>query len=331
MRKGLYTAKLNKVGGHKTVNGWGSEGTPWFLANSSAEPVRVFGSLTLPPRSISTHPSVALAAAVGWRSPINATVRVTGRVADIDPNCGNGVGWSVELLHDGKKQIVASGLIDNGKAATLDPGAFPGLAAVNVQTGDLLSLVIDPRDRDHACDSTLIQLVISGDKGKKWDLTAEVVDSVQAGNAHADGQGNAAVWHFYAVAGGPLPAVPATIPAGSVLGRWSAASGAERGRLAAEVQKLLLRPAAPDGDKANATLYRDLTSAAGPLFAGVDFAATLDAAGKAKMAHWQQELAEARRTAAQPLPPPGPDDPAQNALRQMVWALLTGAEFRFNY
>jgi len=229
---------------------------------------------------------------------------------------------------------LASGVIDNGKAVTLDPATLPGLAAVKVHNGDLVSLVVDARDRDHACDSTHVELVITeaGDKGKKWDLTADVVDSIQAANPHADGQGNAAVWHFYAVGGGPAPVTPPTIPAGSVLARWSAAKPEELGKIAAEAQKVLLEAGPPAKDEANAALFRELTSASGPLFTGVDFSATLDADAKAKLIKWKTDLAEARRVAAQPLPEMGPaEDPAQQALRQMVWALLTGAEFRFNY
>ncbi len=290
-------------------------------------------SLTLPPRSISTHPSQELAAAVAWRSPIAGTVRISGLVADIDPNCGNGVGWSVELLHEGTKRILASGIIDNGKAVSLDPAKLLGLAAVNVKAGDFLSLVVDPRDRDHSCDSTHLEFVIAqtGEKGRKWDLTADVVDSIQAGNPHADGQGNAAVWHFYAIAGGPAPQAPATIPAGSPLAGWAKAGPEERGQIAARVQKLLVGMTPPPKDEADAKLFRELTAPSGPLFAGVDFSATLDAQAKAQLLRWKEELADARRVAAQPLPLAIPEDPAQSALRQMVWALFTGAEFRFNY
>ena len=251
------------------------------------------------------------------RSPVAATVSIAGKVADIDPNCGNGVGWSVELLHDGSKQILASGLIDNGKAMTLDSAKLTGLAAVKVERGDLLSLVIDPRDRDHSCDSTHIEFVITeaGGKGRKWDLTADVVDSIQAGNPHADSQGNVAVWHFYTIAGGTAPAVPPTLPAGSVLARWSetatrlrqakapdAAGREELRKLAAEAQKVLLGPAPATKDGGNAILFRELTTASGPLFDGIDFSTSLDGQLKTQLAKWNEELAQARRLAAQPLP-----------------------------
>ena len=293
VRKGLYTTKVNEFASHKAVNGWGSGETPWLMANAGKEPV-TFGTLTLPPRSVSTHPSPTLAAAVGWRSPIAAAVTITGKVSDVDPNCGNGVGWLVELLHDGTKQILASGIIDNGKSA-----ALPGATVAQVHEGDLLSLVVDARDGNHACDSTHVEFVVAeaGGKGRKWDLAADVVDSIQAANPHADGQGNAAVWHFYAIAGGAAPAVPPSIPPGSVLARWPAAVAHLRAtptaggreeltKIAAEAQKLLLAPAA-------AALYRDLTAASGPLFGGVDFSATLDAEAKGKLARWNAELAEA--------------------------------------
>jgi hypothetical protein len=336
VRKGLYTAKVTDFGGNKAANGWGSGATPWLVVNAGREPVR-YSSLTLPPRSVSTHPSPTLAAAVGWRSPIAGTVTVAGKVVDVDPNCGNGVGWSVELLHDGRKQVLASGVIDNGKAVTLDPAALPGLIAVRVAAGDLLSLVIDPRDGDHACDSTHIEFVVTevGDKGRKWDLAADVVDSIHAANPHADGHGNAAVWHFYAIAGGAAPAAPPSIPAGSVLAQWAAAvkrpAREDLRKIAAEAQKLLLAPAPPEKDDANGALYRELTAANGPLFNGIDFSASLDAEAKDKLTKWAAQLAEARRAAAQPLPASAPEEPAVAALRQMVWALLTGAEFRFNY
>jgi Protein of unknown function (DUF1549)/Protein of unknown function (DUF1553) len=337
VRKGLYTTKVNDFGGNKTVTGWGSSATPWLIANPAKEPMR-FATLTLPPRSISTHPSPTLAGAIGWRSPITGTVTVTGKVADVDPNCGNGVGWSVELLHDGSKQVLASGVIDNGKSATL-----PGLAAVKVREGDLLSLIVDARDGNHACDSTHVEIVVTetSGKGRKWDLTTDVVDSIQAANPHADGQGNAVVWHFYAIAGGAAPALPPSIPPESVLARWPTAVARLRGKpvdagreelskIAAEAQKLLLAPTVPAKDEADAALYHELIGVSGPLFNGVDFSASLDGEAKGKLTKWNTDLAEARRVAAQPLPTAA-EDPTQSALRQMVWALLTGAEFRFNY
>lgn len=344
--RGHYTTRLTKTWGQATVNGWGTEATPWLLANTSNEPIR-YGTLTLPPRSVSTHPSPTLAAAVSWRSPLEGAVRVSGRVADVDPNCGNGVAWSLVVHREGEKETLASGILDNGRAVVLDPATLAALAEVRVRRGDVLSLVVDPRDGNHACDSTHVEFTLSerGGKGRKWDLAADVVDSIHAGNPHPDGQGNAGVWHFHTVEASSSPApVVAAIPAGSVLARWADAVGRirqgkvaetagreELSRLAAEAAKVLTAPPPAARNDPNAALLRDLTSGSSPLFGGIDFSASLDAGAKAKLAQWNAELEEARREAARPLPALAAEPPAQRALRQMAWALLAGAEFRFNH
>jgi hypothetical protein len=63
----------------------------------------------------------------------------------------------------------------------------------------MISLVVGPR-RTHYCDTTLIELVITevGGRERVWNLTHEVITTLQAANPHVDGQGNAGVWHFYA-------------------------------------------------------------------------------------------------------------------------------------
>ena len=61
------------------------------------------------------------------------------------------------------------------------------------------------------------------------------------------------------------------LPAGSLLARWqSAESQAEKQQLAEQLERLLTGPAPSAGaDTPDAALYRQLTSLAGPLFAGV--------------------------------------------------------------
>jgi Protein of unknown function (DUF1549)/Protein of unknown function (DUF1553) len=347
VKKGLYTTKLTQVRGQKSVNGWGSDATPWLMANSSEQPIRL-GTLTLPPRSVSTHPAPTRAAAVGWIAPAAGVVRVAGKLTDIDPNCGNGIAWSVEVLRDGGKQVLASGTIDNGKAATITADTVPALAEIKVQPGDLISLIVDAREQNHACDSTHVEFVVGelGGKARKWDLAADVVDTIHAGNPHADGQGNAAVWHFYAVSPpGSLPQARPSIPAGSALSRWSEQLGRlrqarqpdpaareELARLIRETHKLLTTSAAPAKGDPNAILLRELVSPEGPLFGGIDFSAALDAGAKAKLNTLNAELVQARRSAARPiLMVATAETQLQKGLQQMVWALLAGAEFRFNH
>src|SRR5206468_2216378 len=69
----------------------------------------------LPPKSLAIHPSPTGGVAVGWKSPISGTVRITGRVMDADNVCGNGVAWGLGLrLPSGGTLELLSGAIENG-------------------------------------------------------------------------------------------------------------------------------------------------------------------------------------------------------------------------
>src|SRR5262249_36453932 len=159
-----------------------------------------------------------------------------GSVTPAHPECGNGVTWSLHLRRGTTRQQLASG--EAHGAAEKKVGPFDGIA---VHAGDIVSLSIGPRNGDHSCDLTAIDLEIDGKKGEaqqKWNLADDVSSDVLAGNPHADRLGNANVWHFYTepdVAGAMAPVVPP----GSVLAKWLAAtSGKERQALALAVQKL---------------------------------------------------------------------------------------------
>ena len=67
---------------------------------------------------------------------------------------------------------------------------------VSVQPGDLVSILIGPRDGNHACDLTAVDLTLTGG-GREWNLARDVSPDILAGNPHADAQGNPGVWHFY--------------------------------------------------------------------------------------------------------------------------------------
>ncbi len=258
----LFTQKLEEAGGHDFVKGWGTTATPSLFANSSDEHVRIPGNMK--PHGVTVHPSPTLSAAVGWRSPISGVVRVEGAVMRAHPECGNGVTWAVELRRGPTRQMIARGEATGGAAVPIPP-----VESLAVQQGDLISLVIGPREANHSCDLTDIEFTITaaGDGDKAWSLTADVSPDVLAGNPHADRFGNDGVWHFYTE---PVQANDrgATIPAGSLLARWqTAASADERKQLAQSLEELLTEgppDTLPDFDK---ELYRQLTSLSGPLFA----------------------------------------------------------------
>ena len=260
---GHFTEKLSDIAGNPAVRGWGSPQTPSIIANSSAETLR-FSTLTVPGRSVMVHPSPSQEVAVYWRSPFGGKIRVAGMVADGDGNCGNGIAWRVELIGRGGPTGIAVGLMDNGGSASFAPSR-----EFTVQAGDLVMLAINPRDGQHTCDTTQIDLKMTeaGGAGRVWDLASEVVDRIHEGNPLADTYGNADTWHFCSSL--EQPAAPAPVPDGSVFAAWrDAVTGGKRKEVlhaaALAVQALLVARDAPH-DPVNAGLRQTLLDWDGPL------------------------------------------------------------------
>ena len=92
---GHFTKKLTSGGGLRLHQRLGHQRAPQLLANSSDQHVRIPGNMK--PHGVAVHPSPTLRAAVGWLSPVTATIRVEAAVTHAHPECGNGVTWSLEL------------------------------------------------------------------------------------------------------------------------------------------------------------------------------------------------------------------------------------------
>jgi hypothetical protein len=315
--RGLFTTKLTEVLGNKQISGWGSPDTPMVIAHTGGEPAKVL-TFTLPPRSIAMHPSPTKQVAIGWRGKFAGTVSITGRAADADASCGNGFDWSLVLRRGAVVTRLAGGGAENGGTQRFDESAdAKRLEAVQVEPGDLISLVIDAKGKAHECDTTAVELVIRETTGGKrtWNLTSDVVDSITASNPHADTHGNGETWYFYAIAldsdddGG-------AVPAGSLLAKWFAvvtgskqppASAQQRESLAAlvaSIQSLAVGgkpvpivPATDPVSAADAALHRDLTAINGPVWATIDLLAysEMDAAPLEAL---RRQLAEQSKVAA---------------------------------
>ncbi|RUL84894.1 DUF1592 domain-containing protein [Tautonia sociabilis] len=253
----ILSAPIQSVGGYDFVGGWGSPDTPNVIANRSDEQVRVPG--TMLPHSVAMHPSPGLRVAAGWRSPVDGTIRVGARVQHAHPECGNGVTWLVELRTAGTRRRLASGGV--GEITPVDVGPIEGLA---VRRGDLVVLSIGPRDGNHACDLTTVNLTLS-DGRHSWDLAGDVSPDIASGNPHADRLGNEAVWAFFTEPDDET-STDALIPSGSLLGRWQDASDPDaRHRLARQIGALLASDPPSDEESPNAILRRQLSALRGPL------------------------------------------------------------------
>ncbi len=257
------TNTLHQASGYDFARGWGSPDTPLFLANTSTQAVRIPGRLKA--HGIVAHPSPTLAAAVGWRSPVAAVLRVEARVTHAHPECGNGVAWTLEHRRGSLRQHLAEGVAHGASPAQVGP-----IDHLPVQPGDLLSLVIGPRQGNHACDLTDLEFTLrpTDDTPDDWHLTRDVAVSFQAVNPHPDTQGRPGVWHFYTEPASSGPGGP-WIPPGSLLARWLATNDAtQRASLATNLQHLLQQPPDDTTSAADRQLRRQLLALTGPLLAG---------------------------------------------------------------
>jgi len=256
---------ISNASNFEFIKGWGKGETPNIVANSSDKAVRIPGNMK--PHSVAVHPSPKLQAAVGWQSPVAATFTIDGSVMRAHPECGNGIIWSVELRRGVTRQKLAGGEITDNKEKKFGP-----IKNIAIRPGDLVSLLIDPRNGDHSCDLTAVELALTseGDKPAKWSLIEDISPDIAAGNPHADHLGNKDVWHFYSEPVGSAAPAVANVPAGSLLAKWQAAPNAdEKSKIAVDIQKLLATGAPEGKDNPDALLFRQVTSLGGPLMAGM--------------------------------------------------------------
>jgi hypothetical protein len=256
-----FTNTIKSASNYDFIKGWNNAELPNLVANSSDQHVRIPGNMK--PHSVAVHPTPKLQAAIGWRSPVAATLRVEGAVQHAHPECGNGVTWSLELRRGAARQRLASGTAQGAKEVKVGP-----IEQLAVQPGDMVSVLIGPRDGNHSCDLTAVDLILTttSERGREWNLAKDVSPNVLAGNPHADRFGNAGVWHFYTEPDKGGSETGPVIPAGSLLAKWQSTSSAEeKGKLADEIQKRLTSAPPTAKESADAKLYQQLTSLGGPL------------------------------------------------------------------
>jgi hypothetical protein len=259
-----FTNQLTNTSGYDFIRGWGSSDTPLLVANSSDQHVRIPGNMK--PHSVAVHPSPKLQAAVGWSSPIAGIFTVDASVTRAHPECGSGITWSLDLRRGATRQRLAAGTAQGGKETKVGP-----FAELALQPGDLVSILIGPRDGNHACDLTAVDLTLTsaGDNSHTWNLAAEVSPDVLAANPHPDSLGNPGVWHFYTEPDNGGAEIGPVIPAGSLLARWQSAPDAQRKQeLAVAIQHLLTSGPPPTDDTPDTRLYHQLSSLNGPLLRG---------------------------------------------------------------
>ncbi|HEU0293222.1 MAG TPA: CSLREA domain-containing protein, partial [Anaerolineales bacterium] len=150
-----FTSSYNSTPG---LNVWQDASTvPYHIIglNASGAPQGVWTSNT-----IHVHPTTNKLAVIGWRSPINGVISISGGVMDGDPGCyydGDGILWYL----DKNATNLASGSYPNGGMQLFSQGTgSAALGSVSVSSGDVIYLAIHPSGTV-ACDSTRVSLYIS--------------------------------------------------------------------------------------------------------------------------------------------------------------------------
>jgi len=177
----LLTKQMKSTPDYAFIQGWQGEQALSVLANSSDATVRTPGVMKA--HSVATHPSPTRASVIAWRCEKPGTLRIHGDVADAHPECGNGVTWALEVRRGHSSEVLASGVTKG--ANVLPMGPFEN---VRVEAGQVIALVIGPREGNHSCDLTAVNLTLS-DGLKTWDLAKDVSPNILQGNPHG-------AWHF---------------------------------------------------------------------------------------------------------------------------------------
>ncbi len=95
------------------------------------------------------------------------------------------------------ESLLAQGEVADGGEQSLDASAAAALAAVEVEPGHVLQLIIDPSG-NYGADTTRIEWTIRELDGeqRQWDLTRDVTRDFLAANPQPDQYGHADVWLF---------------------------------------------------------------------------------------------------------------------------------------
>ena len=271
--QGLILSQVKNVAGYATVNGWGAE-LPNLTANHSDDLVKIPGDSH--PHGITVHPTPDMYLAVLWKAPEDVRVSVTALVADAHSNCGNGTEFW--LQHRAGEKIQE---LWHGTAGLRESKEFP-TKEMSVRKGEVIGLYIGPRDGEHACDLTRIDLTLKELEGKQreWDLARDCANDILAGNPHADRLGNPNIWHITKGLVTELnkPTVRiSSLPLGTILEAWANETDSnKRQQLAAEIQAIINGPAPTEPQSSEGRVYQALIGLAdsvvpGDLQEGVEF------------------------------------------------------------
>lgn len=255
----LLSKKLTSAQNYDFIKGWTGDEALSVLANSSDQTVKIPG--TLKPHSVALHPSPKQASVIAWKSPVDGTFQITGSIQHVHAACGNGVTWMLQLRHGNIRETLASGVSDGEKL--VETGKQTD---IRIHKGDAIVIAIGPKNGNHACDLTAVNLVLNNGVNT-WNLAKELSPDILAGNPHADGSGNKDVWHFFSEPENQVTL--GSIPKNSLITKWQRSSNAQdRAAIAAQLREMLQKNinTLPE-ESPDRALHKQLLALNGPLLA----------------------------------------------------------------
>jgi len=214
----LLDRQLPGVDGKAGIFAWRGPGdTPVVVLNTLGEPAELPGQIR--PHGVGVHPGPNSGVGVIWKSPLTGTIKISGRVAHVHVQCGNGIAWAVQKLGAGGAVALGGGELPRGGEQQFS--TLPTVQQVPVAAGESIRIIVLPSG-EHSCDMSALDLEIAeqGGEGRLWSLGEDLLAALPAGGANpaADHYGNSAVWSLAEVAlasavphaergpGGPLAA-----------------------------------------------------------------------------------------------------------------------------
>jgi hypothetical protein len=203
IEKSLLKKSVETYQGRKGISAWQSASKAWQLVMVNSTATEHVLQATVGPKSVNVHPPAVGAIGIAWRSPIDGTLAINGRLTDSHAG-GDSIAWKLHHLSDKAVTPLAEGAVAPlGKQMFSDVTVDKKPLRVSVNAGDIVQLTVLPKTA-YTCDLTRVEWILSevGGRRRKWDITKDLVPDLLddgKGNPHRDTFGNRNVWYFFDV------------------------------------------------------------------------------------------------------------------------------------
>ena len=190
----LLDRRLPDIDGKQGIFAWRAAGdTPIVVLNTRGEPAELPGQIRS--HGVGVHPGPNSGVGVVWTSPLTGTVKISGRLAHVHVQCGNGIAWAIQKL--GPRGVATLGRGELPRGGEQQFATLPEIQQLSVAAGESIRILVLPNG-EHACDMSALDLEIAeqGGEGRLWSFGEDLLAALPGGGAvpAADHYGNPSVW-----------------------------------------------------------------------------------------------------------------------------------------